>query len=414
MSMGANTSELDTSRDTAILKRLRIAIIHYWFVSEGGGERVVEVLADMFPEADIFALVVNPERLPQSLRKRKLHTSFLQRIPGSRRFHRHFLLLHPLALEQFDLSSYDLVISSESGPAKGVITSAKTCHVCYCHSPMRYLWDMHAEYKAAMNPVVRMIYSLASSWLRVWDLATASRVDFFVANSHFVASRIQKLYRRSSEVIWPPVNIGAGRVQRQLGKYYLCVGRLVDYKRIDLAVKVCSRLGRRLKVVGDGPLLKKLQGMAGPTIEFSGIETASELEESFAGCRALLFPGEEDFGMVPVEAQSFGRPVIAYGSGGALETIRGYWPDQPFEEDRTGIFFTSQTESSLEEAILGFESVEAKFSPEIVAAHARQFDTARFKSHMEQFLAQSYQSFSKMRMPLPGSATRNPSIPVAN
>lgn len=349
----------------------------------------------MFPQADLFTAVANPDRVPESLRKRNLRTSFLQKIPGAKRFHRHFLLLYPVALEEFDFSGYDLVISSESGPAKGVLTSAKTCHVCYCHSPMRYLWDMHSEYKTAMNRIVRMVYTLASSWLRVWDLATASRVDFFVANSRFVASRIWKIYRRTSEVIYPPVDVSSGRTQYQPGEYYLCVGRLVDYKQIDLAVKVCTKLGRRLKVVGDGPQLQRLRSIAGSTIEFSGIESDSGLRESFAHCRALLFPGEEDFGMVPVEAQSFGRPVIAYASGGSLETVRGCWPGEPLKITHTGIFYESQTESSLEEAILRFESVESQFSPEVIAAHACQFGTARFKSRMQLFLAQSYQSFQE-------------------
>lgn len=389
------TSDLETNKETAILKDLRVAIVHYWFVTQGGGEKVVEALADIFPQADLFALVVNPEKLPLSLQKRNIYTSFLQKFPGSRRFHRHFLLLHPFALEQFDLSGYDLVISSESGPAKGVITSSKTCHVCYCHSPMRYLWDMHAEYRAAMNPAVRFIYSAASSWLRVWDLATAARVDFFIANSKFVASRIRKIYRRDSRVIHPPVDVTAGTVQSQTGEYYLCVGRLVDYKRVDLAVQACSRLGRRLRVVGAGPQLKQLKRMSGPTIEFGGTVSTEDLRYSYAHCRALLHPGEEDFGIVPLEAQSFGRPVIAYGSGGALETVRGVWPERPLEASHTGIFFRNQTIDDTAEAILRFESFEEEFSPETIASHARQFGADRFDLEIQLFLSQAYRSFQK-------------------
>lgn len=384
------TSEIE---EISALKRLRVAIIHYWFVSEGGGEKVVEALAEIFPDADIFALVVNPDKLPLSLRARRIHTSFLQKVPGATKFHRHFLLLHPVALEQFDLSAYDLVISSESGPAKGVLTSAGTFHVCYCHSPMRYLWDMHAEYRSAMKPLTRWSYTFASTWLRMWDLATASRVDSFIANSHFVAARIRKLYRRESEVIYPPVEVGTGRAQHEPGQYYLCVGRLVDYKKIDLAVRVCSALGRRLKVVGSGPQLSRLKRLAGPTVEFAGSQPASELQESFAQCRALVFPAEEDFGIVPVEAQSFGRPVIAYGAGGSLETVKGCWPDSPLEPGHTGIFFARQTEDSLKQAILRFESIEGDFSPDAIAAHASQFDSARFKREMELFLARSYREF---------------------
>jgi glycosyltransferase involved in cell wall biosynthesis len=377
------------SRDVP-LQELRVAIIHYWFVSKGGGENVVESLAEIFPQADLFALVAEPERLPASLSNHTLHTSFLQKIPWARKFHRHFLLLHPMALEQFNLSKYDLVISSESGPAKGILTQAKTCHVCYCHSPMRYLWDMQEQYKAAMNPIVRAVYTVASSWLRVWDLATASRVDYFVANSNFVASRIRKIYRRESHVIYPPVDVGSAKPQYEPGEFYLCVGRLVDYKRTELAVEVCSRLGRRLKVVGQGPQLQKLKNIAGPTVEFVGFQSDNELRDSYAHCRALLFPGEEDFGIVPVEAQSFGRPVIAYGSGGSLETVRGNWSGKDFMGNETGIFFAEQTVSSLEKAILHFESLERNFSPQAISAHASQFQTSRFQAEMLNFLAACY------------------------
>lgn len=374
----------------ASLQGLRVAIVHYWFVSKGGGENVVESLAEIFPQADLFALVAEPERLPASLRGRTLHTSFLQKIPWARKFHRHFLLLHPMALEQFDLSGYDLVLSSESGPAKGVITQAGTCHVCYCHSPMRYLWDMQGQYKATMNPIVRAVYTVVSSWMRVWDLATASRVDYFVANSNFVASRIRKVYRRESRVIYPPVDVTSGSPQHDPGEFYLCVGRLVDYKRTELAVEACSRLGRRLKVVGQGPQLQKLKNIAGPTVDFVGFQSDNELRDSYARCRALLFPGEEDFGIVPVEAQSFGRPVIAYASGGSLETVRGNWPNKSFTGAETGIFFTEQSASSMEEAILRFESLERSFSPQAISTHAGQFRTSRFQVEMLDFLTASY------------------------
>jgi glycosyltransferase involved in cell wall biosynthesis len=396
--MATHSSGLASAEEISSLKHARIAIVQYWFVSRGGGEKVVEALAEIFPDADIFALVVNPDELPASLQSRRIRTSFLQKVPGARKFHRHFLLLHPTALEQFDLSGYDLVISSESGPAKGVITSAKTCHVCYCHSPMRYLWDLHSEYRASMNPLVSSVYSCASTWLRVWDLATAARVDAFVANSHFVASRIRKIYRRESAVIYPPVETTVATVQRQPGDYYLCVGRLVSYKRVDLAIQACSRMNRRLKVVGDGPELKRLHKMAGPTVEFSKFESSENLRKSFAGCRALLFPGEEDFGIVPVEAQSFGRPVIAYGSGGSLETVRGCWPDEPLESRHTGLFFGEQTVDSLEKAILQFESVEARFSPDAVGAHAQRFDSTRFKAEMQRYLTQIYGEFQEKLM----------------
>ena len=252
------------------LSELRVAIVHYWFVGRGGGERVVEALAEVFPQADLFSLVAERSTMAPALQSKKLHTSFLQRVPGAKKFHRHFLFLQPFALEQFDLSDYDLVISSESGPAKGVITSSKTCHICYCHSPMRYIWDMYPEYRRGMGPVVGTVFALAAHYMRIWDYVSAGRVDYFVANSRFIASRIRKCYGRESTVIHPPVETSLAHVSNRPGEYYLTIGRLVDYKRFDLAVAACTKLGRSLKVIGVGPQSRALQKMAGPTIEFLG------------------------------------------------------------------------------------------------------------------------------------------------
>ena len=385
----------NASKQIAQLKQLRVAIVHYWFVGQGGGEKVVEAMTEMLPQADIFTLVANPEKLPASLHRRTINTSFLQKIPLATRFHRHFLLLYPIALEQFDLSNYDLVISSESGPAKGVITSSKTCHVCYCHSPMRYLWDMHAEYRSGMNPIVRFVYDTASTWLRVWDLSSSFRVDYFVANSQFVASRIRKIYRRDSHVIHPPVKTSAGVIQQERGDYYLCAGRLVDYKRVDLAVKACTELGCPLRVVGAGPQLDSLRRLAGPTVSFLGSLSDAELRENYAHCKALLHPGEEDFGITPVEAQSFGRPVIAFGSGGALETVLGAWPGEEIQAAHTGLFFKNQTVGDLEHEILRFESSGSLFSADAIAAHAQRFSVEKFKSEMHLYLANCYLEFQR-------------------
>jgi glycosyltransferase involved in cell wall biosynthesis len=327
------------------------------------------------------------------LKSRKLHTSFLQHLPGATKFHRHYLPLQPFALEQFDLSDYDLVISSDSGPAKGVITSSKTCHVCYCHSPMRYIWELYPEYRRGMNPVVRFIFSLTAHYLRMWDYASARRVDYFVANSEFIASRIRKYYGRESTVIPPPVETDAGTITTLAGDYYVAIGRLVDYKRFDLAVQACTELGRQLRVIGDGPQLKRLRQIAGPTVQFLGKVSDNELRTHLAGSRALLFPGEEDFGMVPVEAQSFGKPVIAYASGGALETVRGIWPGEDEVENPTGVFFTRQSSAALSEAILRFESHEDRFSPQAIREHSLKFDTAVFKDRILEFLRYAVADF---------------------
>lgn len=376
------------------LRKLRVAIVHYWFVSRGGGERVVEALAELFPQADLFALVADRAAVPETLRTRRLQTSFLQHLPGAVRFHRHFLPLQPLALEQFDLSDYDLVLSSEAGPAKGVITAARTCHICYCHSPMRYIWEMQHDYLRGMGALVGGVFRLTAHSLRLWDLASAARVDYFVANSQFIAARIRKYYRRASTVIYPPVEIDAAYVHDPPGAYYLAVGRLVEYKRFDLAIDACTRLKRPLRVVGVGPQGRALRGRAGSTVEFLGSLSDAELWRQFAGCRALLFPGEEDFGLVPVEAESFGRPVIAYGAGGVLETVRAAAPGLS-RRAATGVFFYEQSVDALQQAILDFEAHEREFQPSVMRAQARRFSKTRFQREMMEFVQAALRDFRR-------------------
>jgi glycosyltransferase involved in cell wall biosynthesis len=380
----------------ASLQKLRIAIVHYWFVNRRGGERVVETMAKMFPRADLFSLVVDSDKLPPSLRERSVKTSFLQKFPGSKRWYRHFLPLYPLALEQFDLSRYDLVLSSESGPAKGVLTSSQTCHVCYCHSPMRYLWDFHHSYRngRSMGAISRPVFALASHYLRMWDAASAQRVDHFVANSRTVAARIRKHYRREAAVIHPPVEVRSGYLASRIEDYYLAVGQFVDYKRMDIAIEACNRLGRHLHIVGEGEQYRRLRRLAGPAIVFCGPLSDSDLHEQYAHCRALLFPGEEDFGIVPVEAMSFGRPVLAYGRGGATETVNGFDPScPPRAATRSGVFFLQPTAESLTEAILAFENVEHEFSPAFIRKSAGRFDELHFRQQFGDFLTEKLREF---------------------
>jgi glycosyltransferase involved in cell wall biosynthesis len=374
---------------------LRVAIVHYWLLDYAGGERVVSSMLELFPQADLYALVANDE-MAARFAPHRVTTSFLQRLPGSHRFHRHMLPLYPLALEQFDMRGYDLVISSESGPAKGVITSAQTLHINYCHSPMRYIWDLYHEYTNGkdMNGLTRPIFIGVAHYLRMWDLACASRVDRFVANSNNVAARIRKHYRRDANVIYPPVDVTSGYLTEMTGDYYLMVGRLVDYKRADLAVEACSRLKRPLRIVGTGPQYKRLKELAGTTVTFLGELTDKQLHEQYAQCRALLFPGEEDFGMVPVEAHSFGRPVIAYGRGGALETIQGPLADEEvIGGSSNGIFFGEQTTDSLANAILTFEASEQLFSATAIARSAARFSADRFKHELADFVAGQIEEF---------------------
>lgn len=378
------------------LAGLRVAVNHYWFNGYGGGERVVEALAEIFPQADFFCLLAAKDMALPALRGRRLYTSFIDRIPGAKRWHRHLLPLYPFALEQFDFSDYDVVISSESGPAKGVITSPKTCHICYCHSPMRYIWDMYHPYRSSMNPITRAIFSLTAHYVRLWDLSTAARVDHFVANSRYVASRIRKYYRRESRVINPPVNVSAGHIASNVGDHYLVVSRLVPYKRVDLAIEACNRLQRPLRIVGSGPEYKALRKMSGPTIKFLGRLDEQSLRENYAQCRALLFPGEEDFGIVPVETQSYGRPVIAYGQGGALETILGEFAHDCDAAHCTGVFFQQPDAESLREAILRFERVESQFRPEFIRRSVERFSVERFNLDFASYVTEKVEQIANV------------------
>lgn len=362
---------------------MRIAIAHHWFVTQGGGERVAEVLGGIFPEADIFTLLSEPEQLPSGLAGRSLTNSFLQGIPGSGRFHRHLLPLYPLAAERLDLTAYDFVLSSDSGPIKGVTVRPDATHVCYCHSPMRYLWDGYDDYLHSMPWYAKQPFALSAKYVRRWDHAAAQRVTHFIANSRYVAGRIQRNYGRPSEVIHPPIETSRGFVADRVQDYYLAAGRLVSYKKTEVLIHACNKLGRRLRVAGVGPELERLRQMAGPTIEFVGKLSTDELWDAYARCRALLFAADEDFGMVPLEVQACGRPVIAYGKGGSLETVLGQEDANP----GTGVFFDQQTPESLIEAIQKFEERETQFKPETIQAHARRFDTNIFKLRISQFLS---------------------------
>jgi glycosyltransferase involved in cell wall biosynthesis len=371
---------------------MRVAIVHHWFVSKAGGERVVNTIAGMFPNADIFTLFLDRQKLPRALKGRKVIASVLDRIPGARRIHRHFLPFYPLAVEMLDLSGYDLVISSDSGPVKGVVTDLDATHICYCHSPMRYLWDGYNAYRREMSPISKAVFELASHYVRNWDYLAAQRVDHFIANSSYVARRIHKYYRRRSAIIHPPIDTSQSYLAGSHDEYYLAVGRLVPYKRTDLLISACKKLGRRLLIVGDGPEMVRLKKLAGKNVEFVGEATDQKLRDIYARCRALLFAADEDFGMVPLEAQSYGRPVIAYAKGGSLETVVG--ADSSTVRQRansgeliTGVLFEKQSTDSLADAMLAFESSEDLFVPEDIQSHASRFDTSFFVERLHNYIA---------------------------
>jgi glycosyltransferase involved in cell wall biosynthesis len=375
---------------------VRVAITYHYSLSFGGSERVLEVLAEMYPDADFFALFVDDRFIPESLKGRNITTSFLDRIPGAKRVYRHLLPLYPLAVECLKLSGYDLVISADGAATKGVLTDQGAVHLCYCHSPSRSFWDQYAVYRSTMPFLSRTIFAPVSQYMRLWDYLAAQRVDGFIASSHYVAERIRKYYRRESTVIYPPVSTKGVYLATRHDDYYLSAGRLVPAKRVDTLIAACNHLQRRLRIAGTGPEEKRLRSLSGPTIEFLGRIDDEALRLDYAQSRALLFAAEEDFGIVPLEAQAFGRPVIAYGKGGSLETVIGVEEDlahHGFTSSArpTGIFFSEQTEASLIDAILKFESIEDMFHPREIQNHARKFDTEVFVNKMTNYVEQELQ-----------------------
>ena len=355
---------------------MRVAIVHYWWLANRGGEAVVAALAQMFPDADLFVHVCDEALVRATLGsgfRGRIVQSWISRLPGARRHYQKYLPLMPLASEQLDLSEYDLVLSSESGPAKGVITRPDALHICYCHSPMRYVWDLYHDYRNSAGALVRMLFPLVAHYLRLWDRASADRVDQFVANSAFVASRIRKLYRRDAPVVHPPVDVQAFDPHAPRGDHYLVLGQLVRYKRADLAVQAFNELGLPLTVIGEGEQMRTLQAMARPNVRLLGRQPFEVIREQLQSCRALVFPGVEDFGIVPVEAMAAGAPVIAYARGGARETVR---------DGVTGVWFHEQTVPALKAAVARIESGALRTDAARLHEHAQAFDRARFVREM--------------------------------
>lgn len=366
---------------------MRVAIVHHWFVTRGGGERVAECIASLFPKAEIFALIKDPRGVPETLSVQKIHTSFLQRIPFAKSHHRHMMPLYPAATEALDLRGFDLVISSDSGPVKGIRIDPKATHICYCHSPMRYLYDGYESYRTQMGPITRTAFSFAAGRVRKWDTAAAQRVGYFIANSKYVADRIRRVYGRDSAVIYPPIDLHYAQTAEVPGPHYLCAGRLVGYKRTDLMIGACKQLKRSLRIVGAGPEEARLRKLVGSAdIKFLGELPTADLWREYANCRALLFAADEDFGMVPLEAQACGRPVIAYGAGGSLETVRGAHDGSTAPV--TGIYFAEQSIESVIQSILRFETADSEgvFQPDVTRSWAATFGTNVFLRRMREFI----------------------------
>jgi glycosyltransferase involved in cell wall biosynthesis len=373
---------------------MKVALVHDWLTGMRGGEKVLDEMCAVWPDADLYALLYVPGKLSPAIERRRIVTSFIQRLPKAADWYRNYLPLMPTAIERFDLRGYDLVLSTSHCVAKGVVTPPHVCHISYLHTPMRYVWDLFEDYfsKERVGRWKRLVISFFANYLRAWDVVSAARVDDFVANSAHVARRIAKYYRRSATVIHPPVDTA----RFSIGKpedFYLVVSALAPYKRLDLAVQACAQLGRKLKVVGAGQDDRRLREVGGPHVEFLGWQDDAAVTELFRKCRAFLFPGEEDFGITPVEAQASGRPVIAFGKGGALETVRGLDQPQP-----TGVFFARQTADEVAAAIRTFEENEARFDPTATRQHALAFDRAAFREKIKSHVEATYRAFCEGRL----------------
>jgi glycosyltransferase involved in cell wall biosynthesis len=364
------------------VKLMKVAIVHYWLVGMRGGEKVLEALCEMYPQADIFTHVYVPEMVSDRIRQHRVIPTFINALPRAATMYKTYLPLMPIALEQLDLRGYDLIISSESGPAKGIIPPADALHICYCHTPMRYIWNMYHDYRKSAGRVTRLMMPPLAHYLRMWDVASAARVDSFVANSATVATRVRRYYGADSIVIHPPVDTAAFSVAplAELDDYYLMAGELVAYKRPDLAVQAFNEMKLKLVVIGGGEMLDKLRRLAGPTVTVLGQQPFDVLKRHYARCRALIFPGEEDFGMVPVEAMASGRPVVAFGKGGATETVTN---------GVSGVFFTEQTVEAISLAVGSLAAMEV--DPEKIAKQADRFGRDQFfekmRAHIDGLLA---------------------------
>jgi glycosyltransferase involved in cell wall biosynthesis len=365
----------------------RVAIVHEWFTSMRGGEKCVEALCEVYPDATLFVLLHNKGTVSPIIERMPIHTSWIGSLPFARERYRHFLPLFPAAARSFDLSAFDLVISSHHCVAKGVRVAPGALHVCYCYTPMRYIWTQYEDYfdPERSGVLTRLGMRLFVNRLRAWDLATAGNPHKYIAISRNIQDRIRTIYHRESDVIYPPVETAALPVSQQNDGFALVVSALVPYKRVDLAVEACTKLGQQLVVIGDGPDLPRLQRLGGPTVRFLGWQNDAVVRDHFARCGCVLFPGEEDFGIVPVEAMACGKPVVAYARGGARETVL----DAP--ERRTGVLFEEQTSDALAAAIQ--RCANTRFDPETLHAWALEFDRELYKKRMAAYIEKAWVEF---------------------
>ena len=365
---------------------MRIALVCDWLTGMRGGERCLEAICEIYPDADIFTLVHFPGSVSEAIESHNVHTSYIQRLPGNIETFRRYLPLFPHAIQQFDLSSYDCALSFSHCVAKGVKVPEGVPHICYCYTPMRYAWHMRQAYLNTLRQPKRLLTECALNHLKRWDRKTSLAVTHFIAISKNVQNHIKHAYNRDSVVIYPPVDIKRFCVSGQDEGYYLIISALVPYKRIDLAVSAFDGLGQKLLIVGNGPEEKRLKKMASKNVSFVDFATDNEVAEYMKKCRALVFPGEEDFGIVPLEAQACGKPVIAFAKGGALETVTGLNRSQSKQLDATGVFFNQQTPEALKEAIFLFEKVKNKFDAGKCRANTLRFDRPLYQQLMQNYI----------------------------
>lgn len=370
---------------------MKLAIVHEWFNEVGGAEKCVESFLNIWENADVYSLIdfFDEKKRNTILKGKKVNTSFIQRLPKAKEKYRYYLPFFPLAIEQFDLSEYDVIISSSHAVAKGVITNSSQLHICYIHTPIRYAWDLYFQYlrESGLNKGFKSFlarYLLHK--IRIWDVISSNRVDFFIANSYYVSRRVKKLYNRDSIVIYPPVDVEKFDVEPKKDEYYLVVSRLVPYKRVDLIVEAFNRTRERLIVVGSGPDMHKIKSIANKNIEILGYVDDKELVELMKKAKAFVYAAEEDFGISIVEAQACGTPVICYGRGGAVETVI---------DSVTGLYFMEQSVDSILDALKTFNKIEGKFDPHTIRRNANKFSKKRFEEEIRDFVKSKWNSFKE-------------------
>ena len=382
---------------------MKVALVHDWLTGMRGGEKVLEVFCELFPHAHLYTLLHNKGSVSKTIEDMHIQTSFVQHLPLAEKKYRYFLPLFPTAIERFDFRGYDIVLSSSHCVAKGVMTGPHTLHVCYCFTPMRYIWDMYDQYFTGERSggMTRLAASFVRNYLRKWDVKSSRRVSRFVAISKYVAERIKKHYNREPDIIFPPVDCSYFKPSPSNEDFYLMVSPLAPNKRVDIGINAFNKLGLPLKVIGTGQD-GRLRRIANRNIELMGWQSDETVRDHYAACKALIFPGIDDFGIVPLEAQASGKPVVAYGGGGALETIVPLDRhqlrirkecEQP--QNATGVFFYEHTPDALAEAVSYFEEIKDSFNKQEIRKNAESFDRAEFKDKIRNYIEQKYSEFKK-------------------